>query len=588
MEIRLYLAQINPTVGDLKGNHSLILSHIRKAGDSGADIVIFPELSLTGYPPEDLLLKNSFLNENTAYIEKIKKEVSEITAIIGFADSKNGLIYNSAAVISGQNIKCIYNKQHLPNYSVFDEERYFSRGDVNYIFGIKDHLVGLSICEDIFYASGPIRAQSIAGGAELVINISASPYYSGKVESREKMISARASDNIVNIAYLNMVGGQDELVFDGNSIVVNEKGQITARCRPFEEDSLIVDIDPSGVSEARIKNPGFRNQKKSLIQDYSLIKLIDLDAGRDKKSLPSAGSFWKGKGDLKYTDFISCPEEEILEALVLGTRDYIKKNRFRKVLIALSGGIDSALIAFIAVRAVGKDNVTAVFMPSDFSSVESMDDAETLSNNLGIEYMVIPISGIYKSYLGNLKDIFKSGKINVTRENIQARIRGNIIMAFSNEHGGLVLSTGNKSEISVGYCTLYGDMVGGFSPIKDVYKTMVYSICNFINKKYGCIIPENILSRPPSAELRPDQTDQDRLPPYSILDSILKAYIEEDKDCRSIINMGFDPDVVKDIINMVDSSEYKRRQGSPGVKITARAFGRDRRYPITNRFRLQQ
>jgi len=580
MEIRLYLAQINPTVGDLKGNHSLILSHIRKAGDSGADIVIFPELSLTGYPPEDLLLKNSFLNENTAYIEKIKKEVSEITAIVGFADSKNGLIYNSAAVISGQNIKCIYNKQHLPNYSVFDEERYFSRGDANYIFGINGHLVGLSICEDIFYASGPIRAQSIAGGAELVINISASPYYSGKVESREKMISARASDNIVNIAYLNMVGGQDELVFDGNSIVVNEKGQITARCMPFAEDSLIVDIDPSGVSEARIKNPGFRNQKNSLVQDYSLIKLIDLDAGRDKKSLPSAGSFWKGKGDLKYTDFISCPEEEILEALVLGTRDYIKKNRFRKVLIALSGGIDSALIAFIAVRAVGKDNVTAVFMPSDFSSVESMDDAETLSNNLGIEYMVIPISGIYKSYLGNLKDIFKSGKINVTRENIQARIRGNII---SNEHGGLVLSTGNKSEISVGYCTLYGDMVGGFSPIKDVYKTMVYSICNFINKKYGCIIPENMLSRPPSAELRPDQTDQDSLPPYEVLDSILKLYLIEHKSLAEICALDFPEETVSFVLRLVARAEYKRWQAPPVLKVSPRAFGVGRRHPLARR-----
>jgi NAD+ synthase (glutamine-hydrolysing) len=587
MEIRLYLAQINPTVGDLKGNCSLILSHIRKAGYTDADFVIFPELSLTGYPPQDLLHKNSFLNENITYIEKIKKEVSHITAIVGFADSKNGIIHNSAAVISGQTIKCLYNKQHFSGYSVFDEKRYFSRGEISYILGIKGHRVGLGISDDIFYASGPIRNQSIPGGAELIINISASPYYQGRVESREKILSALASDNAVNIAYLNMAGGQDELVFDGNSFVVNERGHITARCKPFAEDSLIVDIDLSGAAGARKKDQVLINHRNRLTRDYSSIKLVDLDAGKVTKRPAAAGKNVKAESGIKYTDFISCPEEEILEALVLGTRDYIKKNRFNKVVVALSGGIDSAITAFIAVKAVGKDNVTAVFMPSDFSSSECMDDSKTLSGNLGIEYIVIPISGIYKSYLENLKDFFKSNEINITRENIQARIRGNIIMAFSNEHGWLVLSTGNKSEISVGYCTLYGDMVGGFSPIKDVYKTTVYSICSFINKKYSSVIPGRIISRPPSAELRPGQTDQDRLPPYSSLDSILKAYIEEDKDCWSIINMGFEPDMVKYVINMVDSSEYKRRQATPGVNITARAVDGERKYPITNRFRPQ-
>jgi NAD+ synthase (glutamine-hydrolysing) len=588
MEIRLYLAQINPTVGDLKGNCGLILSHIKKACDNNADIVIFPELSLTGYPPQDLLLRNSFLNENTAYIEKIKEEVSNITAIVGFAHNKNGIIYNSAAVIRRQTIKCIYNKQHLSGYSVFDENRYFGEGEVGCMMELKDHLLGLYISEDIFYASEPARPRLIKGGAELIINISASPYYTGRVESREKAISTLASDNLVNIAYINMAGGQDELVFDGNSFVVDERGNITARCRPFAEDSLVADIELSDVSRAGLKNKVSINPENSMKLDYSSIKLVELDAGYAAKKPAVAVSKIKAiSGDIKYTDFISCPEEEILEALVLGTRDYIKKNSFNKVLVALSGGIDSALIAFIAVRAVGKENVTAVFMPSDYSSGECLDDSKKLSDNLGIEYVVIPISGIYKSYLEDLKGFFKINEINITRENIQARIRGNIIMAFSNEHGGLVLSTGNKSEISVGYCTLYGDMVGGFSPIKDVYKTMVYSICSFINKKYNFVIPERIISRPPSAELRPGQTDQDSLPPYSTLDSILKAYIEEDKDFESMINIGFEPDMVKYVINMVNSSEYKRRQGAPGINITARAIRENRKYPITNKFRPQ-
>ncbi|HAJ95800.1 MAG TPA: NAD(+) synthase, partial [Actinobacteria bacterium] len=316
------------------------------------------------------------------------------------------------------------------------------------------------------------------------------------------------------------------------------------------------------------------------------IQIVELDTGKKKKSVPLINNMGKSRGTLNYSDIILCPEEEILQAIILGTRDYIKKNGFKKVVIALSGGIDSAIIAVIAALAVGKENVTTVFMPSDFSSNESMEDSKALANNLGVEYIVMPIAGIYGSYLKNLKSIFKNDKINITKENIQARIRGSIIMAFSNEHGWLVLSTGNKSEISVGYCTLYGDMVGGFSPIKDLYKTMVYSICRFINKKYGNIIPVNILTRAPSAELRPDQKDQDSLPPYDMLDRILKAYIEDDMDHSTIIKMGFDPAMVKDVLNMVDGSEHKRRQGPPGVKITARAFGKDRRYPITNRFRI--
>ncbi len=587
MGIRLYLAQINPTVGDLKGNYRLILSHIEKAKENNADLAVFPELALTGYPPEDLLLKKAFIKENIIYIEKIKEEVSGIAAIVGFAHSSNGSIYNSAAVICGKKISSIYNKQHLPNYSVFDEQRYFNRGAINYIYRINGHLVGLNICEDIFYASGPAKAQAIAGGAELIINISASPYHIEKIESREKMISARASDNMVNIAYVNMAGGQDELVFDGNSILVNERGEIIARCLPFAEDSLIYDIDPGSAGPIRAGDISFKNKKSRTDPGFAPVQIVDLNTGKYKNSVPLIKNMGKNSGFLDYSAIISCPEEEILQALILGTGDYIRKNGFEKVVIALSGGIDSAITAVIAALAIGKENVITVFMPSDFSSSESREDSEALANNLGVEYITVPIAGIYGTYIKNLKSIFTDDKINVTKENIQARIRGSIIMAFSNEHGWLVLSTGNKSEISVGYCTLYGDMVGGFSPIKDVYKTMVYSICRFINKKYENVIPENILTRAPSAELKPGQKDQDRLPPYDMLDRILKAYIEDDLGRNSIIEMGFDPTIVEDVLNMVDSSEYKRRQGSPGVKITARAFGKDRRYPITNWFRTQ-
>ena len=596
--LKLYLAQINPIVGDIKQNHRLIIRHIEKAAASGADIVTFPELALTGYPPEDLLLKTAFINENSKYIEKISKEVGDIIAIVGFAGNARGSIYNSAAIMSGARIVSVYNKQYLPNYSVFDEERYFRKGDTNYIYKIRDHLIAVNICEDIFYASGPTRIQSITGGAELIINISASPYHTEKIPAREKMLSVRAADNIVNLVYVNLVGGQDELVFDGNSLIINEKGKIIGRCKPFTEDHLIAEIDPSTSQTARVKDAKFKDQKLKIAGAGHSIKIIDLDSKETKDNTKMvsgdspAGKSQSGalvqieKNPVKYSDLISCPEEEVLKALVLGTRDYIVKNGFNKVVIALSGGIDSAITTAIATLAIGKENVTAVLMPSDFSSKGSIDDSVTLANNLGIKYTTIPIAGIYGTYLKELKGIFKTGDINVTKENIQARIRGAVIMAFSNENNWLVLSTGNKSEISVGYCTLYGDMVGGFSPIKDVYKTMVYSVSRFINKKYGGPIPENILTKAPSAELRPDQKDQDKLPPYDMLDQILKAYIEDDRGYKTIVDMGFDPIVVKDVLNMVDNSEYKRRQGSPGVKITARAYGKDRRYPITNGFKL--
>lgn len=543
--------------------------------------MIFPELSITGYPPEDLLLKTDFVNENIKYLYKLQKITTNIVAVIGFVNKEHDGIYNSAAVLHNKGIKSIYNKQFLPNYSVFDEERYFKKGSQNYIYKIAGILIGINICEDIYYSSGPTKIQSIIGGAELVINISASPYHTEKIKERGKILFTRAVENRVNIAYVNLVGGQDELVFDGNSLIINEKGDILRHAKPFKEDALIYDLDTGGVTSARLKDTKFKNQKTKMEKDYSPLPIIDLKY-HQKKGRRNIQNKIAGK----YNRYVCCTEDEILQALILGTSDYVKKNRFEKVVIALSGGIDSALTAVIAVFALGKENVSGILMPSIYSSRESINDAKELSDNLGIGYTTIPISDIYSSYLENLSAIFKHSEINVTKENIQARIRGNIIMAAANENGWLVLSTGNKSEISVGYCTLYGDMVGGFSPIKDVYKTMVYRICRYINKKYSNIIPKKIITKVPSAELKPNQKDEDKLPPYKILDPILKAYIEDDLDYHSIVKKGFEGKTVREVINMVDFNEYKRRQGSPGIKITPRAFGKDRRYPITNNFKL--
>jgi NAD+ synthase (glutamine-hydrolysing) len=413
-----------------------------------------------------------------------------------------------------------------------------------------------------------------------LINISASPYHTEKIKEREKVLTSTAKNNCANIVYANIIGGQDELVFDGNSMILKHTGEILKRAASFEEDTIIYDLDTSITTAARLKNPALRTQKTKMSKDYKAPMVVDLKYSQNKKQRVT-----NDKTAVKPQKQFFCKEHEILRALILGTRDYVRKNEFEKVVIALSGGIDSALTAVIAFMALGKESVNGILMPSIYSSVESIKDAEELSNNLGISHTIISISDIYNRYLEDLKPLFKNSNINVTKENIQARIRGNIIMAAANENNWLVLSTGNKSEVSVGYCTLYGDMAGGFSPIKDIYKTMVYRICKFINHKYSNIIPENILTKVPSAELKPDQKDQDKLPPYELLDSILKAYIEDDMGYNSIINKGFDGKTVREVINMIDSSEYKRRQGPPGIKITPRAFGKDRRYPITNKFK---
>lgn len=525
-----------------------------------------------------MLLKTAFIDENINYLNKLKRLTTNIIAIVGFVNKKHDGIYNSAAVIYNNQIKSVYNKHFLPNYSVFDEERYFKKGSTNYILKIAETLVGINICEDIFHPSGPASIQSIIGGAELIINISASPYHTEKIKERKKVLLNTATHNCVNLAYLNMVGGQDELVFDGNSLIINEKGKILARAKPFIEDSLIYDLYTTEIVSSRLRNEHFKSQRIKFLKDHKSLPIIDLKYKQVKNKKKNITY----KSDHK----IFCTEEEILNTLILGTRDYVVKNKFKEVVIALSGGIDSALTAVIAAFALGKENVNGILMPSLYSSSGSINDARELSQNLGIRYITVPISDIYRSYLENLSAIFKHSKINITKENIQARIRGNILMAVANENGWLVLSTGNKSEISVGYCTLYGDMVGGFSPIKDVYKTMVYNICRYVNKKYLNIIPKKIITKAPSAELKPNQKDEDKLPPYKILDPILKTYIEDDLDYHSIIKKGFEEETVRKIIDMVDSSEYKRRQGAPGIKITPRAFGKDRRYPITNDFKL--
>ena len=423
--------------------------------------------------------------------------------------------------------------------------------------------------------------QSIKGGASLIINISASPYHIGKIEEREKILFTRAVDNRVNILYANLVGGQDELVFDGNSLLISEKGEILYRAKPFEEDFFIYDLDTSELDSIRMQDAKYKKQRDRMKQEKISVEAIDIKTGKKNKRNPGFTNTID-----HYKKNISCTEEEIFNALVLGTRDYVTKNGFKKVVIGLSGGVDSALTAVIACFAMGKENVTGVMMPSMYSSPGSISDTQDLAANLNIKTVKISIEDIYKIYLQDLKDLLTTEDINTTKENLQARIRGNILMSLSNEHSWLVLATGNKSEVSVGYSTLYGDMVGGFSPIKDIYKTMVYRICSFINKKYENIIPSNIIKKAPSAELRPDQTDQDKLPPYPVLDAILEAYIENEKDHKDIVKNGFPLKTVSEVINMVDFNEYKRRQGAPGIKITARAFGRDRRYPITNKFRI--
>ena len=576
-KVRIALCQINPTVGDLKGNVKKIVSRINDLEAYLPDIIAFPELAVTGYPPEDLLLKPHFIDDNLAALKEIQKAVGNSVVIVGFVD-KNDDIFNAAAVIHQGKLVDIYHKIHLPNYGVFDECRYFKPGNRYPVYKMGSTKFGINICEDIWYSDGPAAVQAL-NGAEFIININASPYHMGKSGTRIKMLSTQASENGVIIAYLNTVGGQDELVFDGHSFVINERAEILAEGRRFEEEDIIVDLSFEGLcTKRRAACNRETNEFRHLQIDEVFINRTP--HGSQNVIIPS---HFLGKS---LSDTAPAAEATVYKALVLGTRDYITKNGFKKVCIGLSGGIDSSIVAAIAADAIGKDNVTGIFMPSPYTSSSSREDAYALANNLAITIIETPITPIFDVYLESFRPEFRDLSLGTAEENLQARIRGTILMGFSNKFGWLVLTTGNKSEMSVGYATLYGDMAGGFAPIKDVPKTLVFRLSAWKNNSCGkLIIPERVLTKEPTAELKPDQKDSDSLPPYDVLDPILKAYIEDDKSYEEILNLGFDSESVKRVIMMVDKSEYKRRQSPPGIKITPRAFGRDRRFPITNKYR---
>ncbi len=580
--LRIALAQINTTVGDLEGNTQQIVSSMHQARDAGAHIVCFPELALPGYPPEDLLLKPGFVAANLRKLDEIveaSKKIPDMMAVVGFVDRDHD-IYNAAAVIYEGQLVGVCHKHYLPNYGVFDEYRYFQAGHKAPIFLLHGIHVGINICEDIWYPTGPLPQQSHAG-AEVIININSSPYHMGKEVVREEMISTRAADNGVIIAYLNLIGGQDELVFDGGSMVFNERGMLIARGKQFVEDMLIVDVDTASVFRSRLHDPRRRQQRWHTSQEEVPEIVVDT------RPLPPAAE--------NHHVLLGAPQrlepkmdrlQEIYSALVLGTQDYMRKTGFKQAIIGLSGGIDSSLVAVIAADALGPENVTGISMPSGYSSEHSKSDAQTLAENLGIHYITIPIEETFRTSLHMMEPALGKEYPGVAAENLQARIRGNILMTVSNRFGPLVLTTGNKSEMATGYSTLYGDMAGGYAVLKDVLKTLVFELCvyrNTVNDKP--VIPQAIIDKPPSAELRPDQKDVDSLPPYDELDPILQAYVEDDRSFEEMLAMGFQRETLERIMRLVDISEYKRRQAPPGIKITTRAFGRDRRLPITNRYR---
>jgi NAD+ synthase (glutamine-hydrolysing) len=567
--IRLALAQVNLTVGDIPGNTRKILAWIRRAEKAGADIVAFPELAVAGYPAEDLLLKKRFIEDCRIAVEKIASRVKRPAVIVGYP-SLDGSPHNSVAVIHGGGIAAVCDKIELPNYGVFDEKRYFIPGERTCVLAVNGVRIGLSVCEDI-WGDRVTAAQVSRGRAQAILNVSCSPYHVGKGMEREALMRDRAAANNVYVAYLNLVGGQDELVFDGHSVVVDPAGKVIARGRQFAEDLIVVDLDPRLLRKRSSRSGPVYHAAPAALP----VRTVKLDIRcLLRRTAVTAG-------------VISPMEllEEIYSAILTGTADYVRKNGFKKVVIGLSGGIDSALVATAAVDALGKDSVIGVSMPSRYSSRASITDTRELAGNLDIKLLEIGIDSIFTSYLKVLKKVFAGLPEDVTEENIQARVRGNILMALSNKFGWLVLATGNKSELAAGYCTLYGDLAGGFAILKDVPKTLVYELATYRNLKRRQVIPEAILTKAPSAELRPDQKDEDTLPPYALLDPVLNLYVVEDMGVRDIVNQGYSQQLVKRVAAMVDGNEYKRRQGPPGIKITPRAFGKDRRMPITNLYR---
>lgn len=548
MPLKVAGAQVNLTVGDLDGNEETIAAAMDRAAATGADVLLLPELAIPGYPPEDLVLRRDFVTANIETLRRLARRSGSMTTVVGFLDFASGLganatdaesreVANAAAVLADGHIKGVYHKIHLPNYGVFDEDRYFVVGDdPDRIWEIAGVPVGVSVCEDIWLDEGP-PLQQARNGAEVLLNINASPFHRGKAADREAMLAARARAGDAAVVYLNLIGGQDELVFDGASLVVSSDGTILHRSPQFEEDFFVLDVPLRGEG----------------VESGEITPLLE-------------------------------PIEEVYRALTTGLSDYCRKNGFDSVIIGLSGGIDSAVTAAIATDALGSDSVWGVSMPSRFSSQHSIDDARSLAENLGIRFDLIPIDGVYEAHLDSLATLFEGTKFGVAEENLQARSRGATLMALSNKFGPMVLATGNKSEMAAGYATLYGDMVGGFSVLKDVFKGIVYELARWLNKGDE-VIPQNTIDKPPSAELRPNQKDSDSLPPYEILDAILERYIEADMGVEEIVAEGYAPDVVTSVCRMVDRNEYKRRQAAPGVKITTKAFGKDRRLPITNHYR---
>ena len=574
--LRVALAQINPTVGDIAGNARRIAEYASAAREGGAGLVVFPELTLSGYPPEDLLLKTSFLDACADALGELAAQTQGIVAVVGFPERAED-VYNAAAVLADGEVVAVYRKMYLPNYGVFDEQRYFQSGAEAAIFELNGIPIGLSICEDIWEPGPPAMTETL-GGAQVIVNLSASPYRAGYGQRRERMLVQRAVDYLAAVVFVNTIGAQDELVFDGHSLAIDQNGTVLTRCPQFEEALSFCTIDPREVVQARLNDTRHRvnvrrQRRAATLAEPPVFTLASVNV--------------ESEGDVVAGELAPTlePEAEVYAALRTGLHDYVEKNGFERVVVALSGGIDSALVALLAADALGPERVTCVSMPSPYSSDGTRADARAIAENLGVDFREISIADAMSSYDEMLADAFADTEPDITEENVQARIRGNVVMALSNKFGWLVLTTGNKSEMSVGYATLYGDMAGGFAVLKDVYKGWVYRLVRWRNEQAGReLVPGSVLERPPSAELRHEQRDEDSLPPYELLDQLLEGYIEEDLDAVELVRRGLPADDVERVIAMVDRSEYKRRQAPPGIKISTKAFGRDRRLPITNRY----
>jgi len=600
--LRVYLAQMNSVVGDVEGNAAMIAEHIDRAREARADVAVFPELAVCGYPPDDLLLRPAFVRAGEAAVARLAARTAGMTALVGFAEG-SGDLFNAAAVLHDGRVADVYRKRHLPNYTVFDEERYFGAGARSPVYHLADVAFGLTICEDIWVPNGPADEQA-RSGAEVLVNLSASPFELGKPADRERMLATRAADHVAFVVFCNLVGGQDGLVFDGNSLVFGPDGELIARGAAFAEDAFVVDLAVAEVFRERLHDPRARRSAPAYAgRDARSHVLLEpaADEADEGSVVPARQPFAamahrRAESEASVTPApahgptpraprdVARPEglDELYAALVLGTHDYVVKNGFATVVLGLSGGIDSAMTATVAVDALGADSVVGVAMPARYSSAASREDAAALADALGIRLLEVGIDGIFQAYLDALDPLFHKLEPDVTEENLQSRARGNVLMALSNKHGWLVLTTGNKSETAVGFSTLYGDSAGGFAPLKDVFKTQVYQLAHWRNERPGGpVIPRHTLERPPSAELRPDQTDQDSLPPYEVLDAVLELYVERDMSAAEIAAAGFDPSLAARVAGMVDAAEHKRRQSPPGVRVSRRAFGRDRRMPIT-------